>query len=87
MAEAIDPAEDALEGCASGDSIVTDVAYETDTPVDPEDVATAGMDLSHGRRVAYRAGGAGWMKTIIEQWRSSTKCLLAGKQMATIRNL
>eukprot|EP00959_Pyramimonas_sp_CCMP1952_P433219 9072103-Pyramimonas_sp.AAC.1 len=32
MAEVVDPAEEALEGYASDDSIIADVAYETDAP-------------------------------------------------------
>eukprot|EP00959_Pyramimonas_sp_CCMP1952_P374688 7847351-Pyramimonas_sp.AAC.1 len=72
MAEEVDPTDAAPAGYASGDSIATDVTYETDTPIDPEYTVAADMDLSPGRRIAYRAEGASWIKTSIEQRLSST---------------
>eukprot|EP00959_Pyramimonas_sp_CCMP1952_P417394 8745035-Pyramimonas_sp.AAC.1 len=72
MAGEVGPAEAASAGCASGDSIIADVACKTDAPIDPEYAVKAEMDLSAGGRIAYRAEGAGWIKTSIEQRLSST---------------
>eukprot|EP00959_Pyramimonas_sp_CCMP1952_P165591 3461245-Pyramimonas_sp.AAC.1 len=37
------------------------------------------MELSPGRRIAYRAKGAGWIATYIAERRSAEKHLLGGK--------
>eukprot|EP00959_Pyramimonas_sp_CCMP1952_P224420 4692552-Pyramimonas_sp.AAC.1 len=87
MDEEVDPAGAAPAGCASDDSISADVTCKTDAPIDPRCVVAEAMGLSLGRRIAYRAEGAGWIKTSIEQTLSSTRYLLAGEQKTTIENL
>eukprot|EP00959_Pyramimonas_sp_CCMP1952_P404534 8478293-Pyramimonas_sp.AAC.1 len=67
MAEGVDPADAAPAGYASGDSIATCVACKTGAPIVPRCVVTEAIDLSPGRRIAYRAEGVGWLKTSIEK--------------------
>eukprot|EP00959_Pyramimonas_sp_CCMP1952_P451647 9456473-Pyramimonas_sp.AAC.1 len=62
-----DPADAALgDGEASGSGI-TDATCDSDTPIGPKRVVTRDMDLSPGRRVAYRAGSVGWITTYIDE--------------------
>eukprot|EP00959_Pyramimonas_sp_CCMP1952_P321358 6724729-Pyramimonas_sp.AAC.1 len=55
MAENVDPTEAALGDGEAGDSGITDATCDADTPIDPNHVVTRDMDLSPGRRIAYRA--------------------------------
>eukprot|EP00959_Pyramimonas_sp_CCMP1952_P136117 2847899-Pyramimonas_sp.AAC.1 len=91
MAEEVDPAEAAPAGYASeysdAHSTVTGVTYDADTPIAPRCVVTEEMDLSPKRRVAYRAGSAGWVKTMVDQRLSATKSNLSIRGKATIRNM
>eukprot|EP00959_Pyramimonas_sp_CCMP1952_P152614 3193272-Pyramimonas_sp.AAC.1 len=77
MAEAVDLTTAVPAGHASDYSdalsTVTDVTFDTDTPMNPMDITTEDMDLSPGRKVAYRAGSVGWVKSIIDE-RLSVTC-------------
>eukprot|EP00959_Pyramimonas_sp_CCMP1952_P327993 6866697-Pyramimonas_sp.AAC.1 len=74
MVEAVDPAAAAPAGHGSeysdALSTATDVTYDADTPLDLMDIATEDMDLSPGRKVAYRVGS---VKTTVDERFSATR--------------
>eukprot|EP00959_Pyramimonas_sp_CCMP1952_P414783 8690419-Pyramimonas_sp.AAC.1 len=77
MAEEVDPRDAAPEGYESSNSGAADAACQTDTPIDPDYVVTRDMDLCPARRIVYRAGTIGWMKTNIVERRSADTYLVS----------
>eukprot|EP00959_Pyramimonas_sp_CCMP1952_P166630 3482674-Pyramimonas_sp.AAC.1 len=77
MTEAVDPTAAAPEGHASDYSdalsIVTDVIYDADTPIDPRHTVTEDTDASPERWAVDRAGSIGWVRTRIKKRLSSNK--------------
>eukprot|EP00959_Pyramimonas_sp_CCMP1952_P254538 5316472-Pyramimonas_sp.AAC.1 len=93
MAAEVDPAEAAPGGydSDSSDALTTgtgiaDVARDAGTPIDPRNAVTEEMGLSPRRRVVYRAGFVGSVKTRIKRGPSFTKYLVR-EEKATISNL
>eukprot|EP00959_Pyramimonas_sp_CCMP1952_P347774 7284870-Pyramimonas_sp.AAC.1 len=87
MAEEVDATDAAPAGYETSNAGDTGAARRTDTPIDPDYVATRDLDLSPGRRIVYRAETIGWIKTSIVERRSAETSMVSGKHKIPIKNV